>query len=109
MESSNNNLHQWFKKNAGTFHPVVSFDPNNEKLIPLDFTESNEELQKINFENTEEFSNYIAEKLTEEKARYGIGGYDELRTVYSMSNLFNNDLEDVTQVQNEEPRRLHLG
>ncbi len=38
--------------------------------------------------------------LKQAKATYGIGGYNEHRTIYSRSNVFNS---------NDEPRRLHLG
>jgi murein DD-endopeptidase MepM/ murein hydrolase activator NlpD len=108
VESLNNNLHQWLEKNTITFHPVVIFDHSKERLIALDFTESNLELSKINLENTNDFIRYIEEKLRVNHARFGIGGYDELRTVYSRSNLFN-DVSDGQQNQIEEPRRLHLG
>lgn len=108
MQSIENKLLNWLEKHSGEFHPVVNFDPAKEKLIPLDFTESNLELAKIHLENTDDFTQYIEEKLRAENARFGIGGYDELRTVYSRSNLFN-DVSEGQQNPIEEPRRLHLG
>ncbi|MEP6627448.1 MAG: peptidoglycan DD-metalloendopeptidase family protein [Ginsengibacter sp.] len=108
MQSNENKLLSRLKKHSSEFHPVVTFDPDKEKLIALDFTESNLELSEINLENTDDFTRYIEEKLRVNHARFGIGGYDELRTVYSRSNLFN-DVSDGPQNQMEEPRRLHLG
>ncbi|HXS58481.1 MAG TPA: peptidoglycan DD-metalloendopeptidase family protein [Hanamia sp.] len=101
-------LLNWLENHRSEFRPVVNFDPAKEKLISLDFTETNFELAKINLENTGDFTRYIEDKLRAKHARFGIGGYDELRSVYSRSNLFNGASERQ-QDQIEEPRRLHLG
>lgn len=82
------------------FHPVVSFNAEADKLLPLDFTENNKELNDVVVNDTELFSKYITGKLEQARATYGIGGYNEHRTVYSRSAVFD---------AGEEPRRLHLG
>jgi murein DD-endopeptidase MepM/ murein hydrolase activator NlpD len=82
------------------FHPVVSFDPSKEKLLLMDFTANNQSLQENIFSNTEKFSSYIQQQLTAANATFGIGGYNELRTLYARSKVFDT---------NDEPRRLHLG
>jgi murein DD-endopeptidase MepM/ murein hydrolase activator NlpD len=92
-------LYNLLKKNAHTFHPVVPFNPRKDKLLKLDFTADNNELTEEILYDTAAFSAYI-EKLLSSKYTYGIGGYDEHRTIYSRSARFNGD---------EEPRRLHLG
>jgi peptidoglycan LD-endopeptidase LytH len=69
----------------------------------MDFTESNTELTKETIEDDLQFSAYINNKIQQAKAVYGIGGYNEHRTVYSRSPLF-----DAAK-PGEEPRRLHLG
>jgi peptidoglycan LD-endopeptidase LytH len=92
-----------FLSNQHTFHPVVDFDPSTDKLIAMDFTAGNQELTNDIIENTSRFSHYVKTKLQNAEARYGIGGYDEHRTVYSRSGVFDADTPD------EEPRRLHLG
>jgi murein DD-endopeptidase MepM/ murein hydrolase activator NlpD len=84
-------------------HPVVPFNPVNDKLIRLDFTESNKELTDEVLNDQSSFIRYINKKLTDAGARYGIGGYAEHRTVYRFSRVF-----DAAQ-PGEEPRRLHLG
>lgn len=89
------------KAHVNEFHPVVPFD-KREKLLLLDFTDNNTELDAKILENTELFSGYIMSKLEAAGARYGIGGYDEHRTIYSRSKVF--DAPDGS-----EPRRLHLG
>ena len=81
------------------FHPVVPFKNATEKLLLLDFTEKNKTLTEEIFSDTEKFSQYIDLELSMAKATYGIGGYDELRTLYARSKWFDA----------EEPRRLHLG
>lgn len=79
---------------------VVDFNPSTDVLLPLDFTANNTELTTEILGNTELFSLWVNEKLAKNDAKYGIGGYNEHRTIYSRSAHFNNV---------EEPRRLHLG
>ncbi|MCY7310160.1 MAG: peptidoglycan DD-metalloendopeptidase family protein [Chitinophagaceae bacterium] len=90
-------------KNQQHFHPVVSFDAAKDKLLPLNFTSQNTELTNNILSDTKKFSLWVNEKLAAAAARYGIGGYGEHRTVYSISRVFDADKEA------EEPRRLHLG
>ena len=87
----------------GHYQPVVAFDKNNDRLLLLDFTEANKELTADIIDDTERFSNYVNAKLQTANAKFGIGGYDEHRTVYSRSKVFD------SAGANEEPRRLHLG
>ncbi len=91
------------KKYQHAFHSVVPFEPANEKLILLDFTSDNKEITGDILNDTPKFTGYINQKLIKAKALYGIGGYDEHRTVYSISKVFDADKPG------EEPRRLHLG
>ena len=81
------------------FHPVVPFKPAINKLLRMDLTEKNAALTADIFNETEKFSEYIDQQLLSANATYGIGGYDELRSLYARSEVFNAD----------EPRRLHLG
>lgn len=94
-----------FEEALGTllFAPVVPFDPGTDKLLLLDFTESNKSLTEDILKDTTKFSAYINDLLGSAGARYGIGGYNEHRTVYSRSKVFD------APVPGEEPRRLHLG
>lgn len=91
------------KKNQSSFYPVVPFNADTDKLVLMDFTSTNATLTTEIFDNTEAFSEYVQDILEDSDATYGIGGYGELRTVYSRSKLF--DSPDPY----EEPRRLHLG
>lgn len=95
------NFEERLKKHAGEFHPVVPFD-KTDKLLLLDFTENNKELNAEILENTNLFIQYINSKLQAVGAKYGIGGYDEHRTIYSRSKVFDFPNGD-------EARRLHLG
>ncbi len=90
-------------KHQQQFHPVVLFDATKDKLLPLDFTSQNTELTNNILSDTKQFTKWVNEKLVTAKARYGIGGYGEHRTVYSISKVFDADNPG------EEPRRLHLG
>lgn len=86
---------------AGKFHPVVPWE-SNDNLLLIDFTESNIELTGAIASNTNLFIQFINKKLVSANARYGIGGYNENRNVYSRSKVF--DAPD-----GGEPRRIHLG
>jgi murein DD-endopeptidase MepM/ murein hydrolase activator NlpD len=89
-------------RHSGDFHQVVPFDPAKEKLLVFDFTKNNHEIFDELINNTQKFTNYVNEKLRNAGAKFGIGGYDENRELYSRSSVF-----DASQ--NEESRRLHLG
>lgn len=91
------------KKHPSSFHPVVPFNATTGKLLLLDFTSKNTELAEDILVDTNKFTAWVNQKLKDANARYGIGGYNEHRTVYSISKVF--DAEN----SNEEPRRLHLG
>lgn len=108
MPLTENNLYERLKMNTKQFHPVVQFNPAKEKLIQFDFTEKNIELQKINLSDTEMFCTYINGLLQNANAKFGCGGYNELRTLYKRSSLFDNSI-DKNSLQTEESRRLHLG
>ena len=89
-------------RNAEVFHKVVPFDPALNRLIELDLSEGNKELKLEILDNTNSFSKYIDQFLAAKKALYAIGGYGELRNIYSRSQIFDCPPGD-------EPRRLHLG
>lgn len=91
---------QIIKSNASLIKKVVDFDASIDKLLPLDFTVSNTELTDEILDNTDIFSTWVNQKLKTNNAIYGIGGYNEHRTIYSRSAHFDTA---------EEPRRLHLG
>lgn len=86
-----------------SFHHIVPFNSEKDKLVSLDFTAANEELVPGILNDTLQFSQWVNTKLKKNNARYGIGGYAEHRTVYSASKVFDGNSDG------EEPRRLHLG
>lgn len=90
------------KQHKGGFHQVVSFQPDTDRLLPLDFTAANTELTDEILTDNNRFIQYINQQLSAAGARYGIGGYAEHRTIYSRSQVFDN-------ATGAEPRRLHLG
>jgi murein DD-endopeptidase MepM/ murein hydrolase activator NlpD len=85
---------------ASSFHPVVPFDPATAQLCAFDLTAANKDLTADIIADTAAFSGYINRQLEKSHCRYGIGGYNEHRTIYARSTHF--DTAD-------EPRRLHLG
>jgi murein DD-endopeptidase MepM/ murein hydrolase activator NlpD len=91
------------QKNQNEFVSVVPFNKEHDKILLLDFTGANKEITGNMLENISTFTGYINGKLKTAGARYGIGGYGELRTIYSQSHVFDSADPD------EEPRRFHLG
>lgn len=88
------------KGHTGGFHRVVPLTDHS-RLLLLDFTENNRELTPELVQDTGAFSDYMQRRLAAAGARYGVGGYNEHRSIYSRSEVFGNG--------KEEPRRLHLG
>jgi murein DD-endopeptidase MepM/ murein hydrolase activator NlpD len=103
-------------RHSAGFHSVVPFDPGKDLLYPFDFTAANTSLRADDIADTECFANYINRTLRANNARYGIGGYNEHRTLYARSKHFDSSLQATgsesprsTNPNAEEPRRLHLG
>ncbi|MEO6220372.1 MAG: peptidoglycan DD-metalloendopeptidase family protein [Ginsengibacter sp.] len=110
MNMLQDELHKILKSHTNKFYPIVEFNPNYEKLVSFDLSESNQDLKRINVEDTQEFSRYIFEYLKIQNAKFGYGGYNERRSLYNKSNLFNNNLTGQQKsLTTEEPRRLHIG
>jgi peptidoglycan LD-endopeptidase LytH len=86
-------------RNRADFHPVVKFNPSKEKLFHFDFTSANTELNATDIADTAAFCRYVDNKLASSGSKYGIGGYNENRTLYRRSQLFSG----------EEARSIHLG
>lgn len=82
------------------FHTLVPFETNTDQLFQFDLTNNNPKLTEEIISDTAVFSKWISQELADHDARYGIGGYNEHRTIYARSSYFDGV---------EEPRRLHLG
>src|SRR5438045_3349425 len=78
---------QWLRQRQERFARVVPFEPGD-RLLRMDFTAANTELTGEILANTNLFIQYINAKLAAAGAKYGIGGYNEHRTIYSRSQLF---------------------
>lgn len=98
-----NSFYFWLSQQQGlAIQPVVAFNPQREKLLALDFTEQNKALTTPVIEDVNLFSNYISQQLSEADALYGIGGYNEHRTVYARSRVFDGAADSAA-------RCIHLG
>jgi len=93
-------LIELLKKHKDSFHKVVPFANEADKLLLMDFTAGNTLLTAETVNDTAAFCQYINQQLDASEALYGIGGYNEHRTVYARSEVFDGS---------GEPRRLHLG
>ncbi|MEJ7766716.1 MAG: peptidoglycan DD-metalloendopeptidase family protein [Chitinophagaceae bacterium] len=92
-----------FIRNQPSFYPVIKFDPLKEKLMKINLTASNPDLTTNVIQDTALFTAYIESTLKAKRCKWGIGGYNEHRTIYNRSRVF-----DALHAL-DEPRRLHLG
>ncbi|MDX1543857.1 MAG: peptidoglycan DD-metalloendopeptidase family protein, partial [Christiangramia sp.] len=82
------------------FTPVIGGDYKQEDYAYIDLSENNPELLKLEVASSEAFSAFIFEFLKNKRAKAAYGGYNELRTLYNRSELFNNM---------EANRNIHIG
>ena len=95
-----NQVHAYISAHSTKVAAVVDFDKAADRLLPFDFTTNNRNLSPETVADTTEFSKWISDQLQLNNCRYGIGGYNEHRTLYARSSHFDGP---------DEPRRLHLG
>ena len=91
------------KSEQQNFHSVVPFDRQHDKLLSLDLSSGNGEINDDLFNRTNDFTQLISDRIKAAGARYAIGGYGELRSIYGQSRNFDDD------ANGSEPRRFHLG
>lgn len=96
-------------KRKQLFHKVVPFDGFKDKLLLMDFTATSTQGFADVIGDTQQFSHHIQALLQNHQCRYGIGGYNENRTIYARSDIFNDDKAKAPGKTVAEPRRLHLG
>jgi len=109
MVSSDTLIHTLIR-NKQVFNPVVPFDAARDKLLLMDFTATTHYHFADVINDTEKFSAYITHLLKAGHYKYGIGGYNEHRTIYARSEVFDDDKDTVHKKNTTaEPRRLHLG
>ncbi|MDR6844374.1 peptidoglycan DD-metalloendopeptidase family protein [Flavobacterium granuli] len=71
------------------------------QYTPLDLSASNLELEQLNITDSSQFETYIEHLLYKNNAKVAHGGYNEIRSLYKRSAVFN-DL-------NTEERNIHIG
>lgn len=100
-------LYTFLKGHSTEYHPVLKFNPAKEKFIAIDLSGQNLDLRHVDVKDTNTFDKYISGLLEKAKAKFGIGGYNEERQIYSRSELFNSTtIADSTTLA---VRNIHLG
>jgi len=82
------------------FTPVIGGEFIQEDYAYIDLSENNLDLLKLEVASSEAFSIFIDKYIKNRKAQAAYGGYNELRTLYNRSQLFNNT---------EANRNIHIG
>jgi 4-aminobutyrate aminotransferase-like enzyme/Ser/Thr protein kinase RdoA (MazF antagonist) len=92
----------WAKENGSRCHPTV--DISNQKLIVMDLGVGSHDLgHYLNYESLPRFTRHVERWLEDKEADFGVGGYGEVRPVYTT--------DDFADRGNEGPRwrTTHLG
>lgn len=89
------NLTQLIKSSGIQTHRVVKFESH----LNLDLSKDNRALNEVDLNDENAFTDFIFNQLEAQPNAVGIGGYGEVRSLYSRSELF----------EGEEPRTIHLG
>ena len=82
------------------FTPLIGGELKKGDYTYIDLSENNHDLLKLEVASSEAFSIFIDEFLKNRNAKAAYGGYNELRTLYNRSELFNNT---------EAKRNIHIG
>jgi murein DD-endopeptidase MepM/ murein hydrolase activator NlpD len=82
------------------FSSIISTNFFDKPPFIFDLTENNLELNSAIISDIKKFQEYINKKIENNNSLFGIGLYNEDRTIYRRSKLF---------AQDEEPRSIHLG
>ena len=80
---------------------VISKELNKADFVPLDLSKNNFDLQQFDCDNAVEFESYIDSYLIKNKAKVAYGGYNEIRSLYKRSSIFNSE--------NKAERNIHIG
>ncbi len=81
------------------FALVLSIDYRSLPYYVFDLTNDNPELQEFDIADAQSFSEYVSRKIRESDSSFGIGRYNENRTIYDHSDVFSGGVR----------RRIHLG
>lgn len=82
---------------------VIPYQHGVTRIQHWDLSENNQALCPAIFNHLPAFTAFINQQLEASGADFGVGGYNELRSIYARSQVFG------IAGAAEEPRRLHLG
>lgn len=95
------NFEEWMETITYQCKHVVSWNDRTDRLVRMDFSKENNRWNDEVTRDEHLFKEKVERFLLQEQAIYGIGGYNELRAIYAVSEVFGKHAE--------EPRRLHIG
>ena len=87
------------KKNQNV--KVIDSTLNNSDFIAVDLSKSNNDLLNFDCDDAQQFENYIDLFVSKNSAKVAFGGYNELRSLYKRSEIFN--------ATNQNERAIHIG
>ena len=80
---------------------VIDSSINNIDFVAIDLSKSNNELLNFDSDDAQQFENYINFFVSKNNAKVAFGGYNEVRSLYKRSEIFNS--KDQTE------RTIHIG
>jgi murein DD-endopeptidase MepM/ murein hydrolase activator NlpD len=94
------NFPEFIKNITSGFTPVIGGDLKPEDFAYIDLSANSRDLLKLEVASSAAFDIFISEFLKNRDSKAAFGGYNELRTLYNRSELFNNL---------EANRNIHIG
>ncbi|WP_298332228.1 peptidoglycan DD-metalloendopeptidase family protein [uncultured Christiangramia sp.] len=91
---------EFIKGLTSEFTPVIGGEYAQEDYEYIDLSQNNRDLLKLEVASSAAFSVFIDEYLRNRSAKAAYGGYNELRTLYNRSELFNHSSSN---------RNIHIG
>ena len=91
---------EFLNKLTSGFTPVIGGEYPKEDYAYIDLSQNNRDLLKLEVASSKAFSIFVDEYLRNKNKKAAYGGYNELRTLYNRSELFNNT---------EANRNIHIG
>ena len=105
---SNLSFEGMLEKNSFDFHSLVPFSKATDKVALLDLSKSNSLFTQRIYSDMDLFENFIEENRKKTGATYLLGGYHEERQMYRRSELFDKNISQFDNVEDER-RSIHLG
>jgi len=96
------NFSEFIKECTKEFTPVLDKTFIKKDFVHIDLSETNKDIREMPIPSAKAVKTFIDEYVASKNAKVAYGGYNEKRTLYQRSVIFNNDATPST-------RNIHIG